>query len=172
MIFANDIFRKTKVRTKPILLILLMNVREAIKSRELIIIALCMVLSSWSLFGRSKADSTRKWVGTWNTARKSECHETAIPIGERQPGLFLGAPERFVESHPKVGVSGMHGIQHSFWIFRGDTEKHTRGTFGLSPALFPVSKCRWTDPEQLCELLLSESQMSPDCRYVWVLNAE
>jgi lysophospholipase L1-like esterase len=33
-----------------------------------VILLSCIVLSSWSLFGRSVADSTTKWVGTWSTA--------------------------------------------------------------------------------------------------------
>ena len=34
----------------------------------MIVLALCMALSSLSLFGQSNTDSTRKWVGTWSTA--------------------------------------------------------------------------------------------------------
>jgi lysophospholipase L1-like esterase len=33
-----------------------------------VMLASCILLSSWSLFGQSKSDSTRKWVGTWSTA--------------------------------------------------------------------------------------------------------
>ena len=33
-----------------------------------VILASCMVLSSWTLFGQSNGDSTKKWVGTWATA--------------------------------------------------------------------------------------------------------
>jgi lysophospholipase L1-like esterase len=68
MICTNKIFRKTKVRTKSILLLLLLNACEVIKSHESMILALCMVLSSLSLFGQSNAHSTKKWVGTWSTA--------------------------------------------------------------------------------------------------------
>jgi len=56
------------VRIKPILLLLLLNAREVVKSHESIMLALCIVLSSLSLFGQSNADSTKKWVGTWSTA--------------------------------------------------------------------------------------------------------
>jgi lysophospholipase L1-like esterase len=32
------------------------------------ILALCIVLSSWSLFGQTNSDFAKKWVGTWATA--------------------------------------------------------------------------------------------------------
>jgi lysophospholipase L1-like esterase len=51
---ANDYFGKTKVRIKPILLLMML--------------ALCTALSSLILLSQSNTSSAKKWVGTWSTA--------------------------------------------------------------------------------------------------------
>ncbi len=55
------------MRTRPIPLFPLKALVIA-KSRKSMILASCLLLSSWSLLGRPVADSTTKWVGTWSTA--------------------------------------------------------------------------------------------------------
>ena len=76
------------MKTKPIPVLLLLNGLVVTKSNKssimfsnmffealhtfprsiTIMLPLCILLSSWSLFGQPNSGSTKKWVGTWSTA--------------------------------------------------------------------------------------------------------
>jgi lysophospholipase L1-like esterase len=64
----------------------------------LIILALCMVLSSLSLFGQSNGDSTKKWVGTWSTAPQ------LVEPGNMPPSP--GLPNNSLRQVVRVSIGG------------------------------------------------------------------